>query len=404
MDVQSLRDNFEILSQTIYNKPLIYFDNAATSQKPNLVLDTIREFETKWNANVHRGVHFLSNYCTDAVEKSRKTIAHFIGANSEREVVFTSGTTDSVNIIADTFGRSFLKPGDEILVSQMEHHSNFVPWQQIAHRHGAKFVVFDILDNGEVDLDDYKRKLNSKTRMVAFAHVSNALGTVNPIEQMIALARKFDTAIFVDGAQAIQHIKVNVQELDVDFYAFSGHKMYGPTGVGILYGKEAWLEKLPPYRFGGEMIEKVANDITTFNELPFKFEAGTPNYTAQIGLGKAVEYIETVGISNMCSHETELLEYATRRLKDMDGITIYGTSSHKTSVLSFLVDGIHPYDIGIMLDKMGIAVRTGNHCAQPLFTRLGIDGTVRASFAFYNTTEEIDFFIESLQKIISMFR
>lgn len=404
MDIKSLRNDFEILNQKVYNKQLVYFDNAATSQKPKLVLDTIHEYETQWNANVHRGVHFLSNYCTDAVEKSRQTIANFIGAQKASEVIFTSGTTDSVNIVADSFGRGFLNSGDEILVSQLEHHSNFVPWQQIAKRHGAKFVVFDILDTGDVDIEDYKRKLNNKTRLVAFAHVSNALGTVNPIEEMISIARQYDVAIFVDGAQAVQHIGINVLELDVDFYAFSGHKMYGPTGVGILYGKESWLEKLPPYRYGGEMIAKVSNEVTTFNELPFKFEAGTPNYIAQIGLGKAAEYLQSLGIKEVKFHEDALLNYATKRLKEIEGITIYGTAAQKASVLSFLVDGVHPYDIGVMLDKMGIAVRTGNHCAQPLFTRLGIDGTIRASFAIYNTTEEIDFFIESLNKIVSMFR
>jgi cysteine desulfurase/selenocysteine lyase len=404
MDIQKIRSQFDILDQKVYNKPLIYFDNAATTQKPKIVLDIMNEYYTRWNANVHRGVHFLSNYCTDACEKSRKTIAQFIGAESEREIIFTSGTTDSVNIIAETFGRKYIRPGDEILVSQTEHHSNFVPWQQVALRHGAKFVVYDMKPTGEHDLDDFLAKLTDKTRIISVGHISNALGTVNPVKQIIEKAHAINVPVFVDGAQAVQHMPLNMKELDADFYAFSGHKMYGPTGIGILYGKEKWLEQLPPYRFGGEMIEKVYNTHTTFNVLPFKYEAGTPNYIGQIGLAAAVEFIQSVGIKNIASHEQQLLAYATQKLEQIEGIKIYGTTPEKAAVISFLAERIHPYDIGVMLDKMGIAVRTGNHCAQPLFDRLGIDGTIRASFAVYNTTEEIDFFISTLERIIGMFR
>jgi len=404
MDIENIRSKFPILNQKIYNKPLVYFDNAATTQKPQSVIDTMNEFYTMWNSNVHRGVHYLSNYCTDACEQARKTVADFIGANSEKEVIFTQGTTDSVNIIADTFCRKYLKGGDEVLVSQVEHHSNFVPWQQAAKYHNAKFVVFDMLPDGRINIEDFKSKLSDKTKIVAVNHVSNALGTINPIKEIIDIAHKMNIPVFVDGAQAIHHIKLDVRELDVDFYAFSGHKMYGPTGIGVLYGKEKWLEDIPPYRFGGEMIGRVYNTHTTFNELPFKFEAGTPNYIGQIGLGKAVEFINEIGINTISEAEQTLLNHATEKLSAIEGITIYGTAKEKTGIISFLVDGTHPFDIGIILDKYGIATRTGHHCAQPLFDRIGITGTIRASFAVYNTIAEIDYFIESLNKTIKMFR
>ncbi len=404
MNIEEIRSRFAILNQKVYNKPLIYFDNAATTQKPQSVIDIMNEFYTMWNSNVHRGVHYLSNYCTDACEKARKTIADFIGSESEKSIIFTQGTTDSVNIIADTFCRKYLQPGDEILVSQVEHHSNFVPWQQAAQNYNAKFVVFDMLPDGRFDIEDFRTKLSDKTKIISLNHVSNALGTINPVKEAIEIAHQSNIPVFIDGAQAVHHIKVDVKELDADFYAFSGHKMYGPTGIGILYGKEKWLENIPPYRFGGEMIEKVYNTHTTFNNLPFKFEAGTPNYIGQIGLGKAVEFINEIGLSAIFEAEHALLQYITEKLSTIEGVKFYGTAKEKTGVISFLIDGIHPYDIGVMLDKYGIAVRTGNHCAQPLFDRLGIDGSIRVSFAIYNTKAEIDYFVDSLNKIIGLFR
>ncbi|HON18814.1 MAG TPA: SufS family cysteine desulfurase [Salinivirgaceae bacterium] len=403
MDIQQIRDYFPILKQQVNGKPLVYFDNAATTQKPKVVIDTINEYHSLWNSNVHRGVHFLSNYCTEAAERARQKVANFINAAHEHEIIFTQGTTDSINLVAETFGREFISPGDEILVSQTEHHSNFVPWQQIALRKNATLVVFGCNEQGEWDLNDFQKKINGKTKIVALGHVSNALGVVNPIEKAIAIAHNHNIPVLVDGAQAVQHIPVDVQKLDVDFYAFSGHKIYGPTGIGVLYGKEKWLDKLPPYRFGGEMITKVTNQHTEFNTLPYKFEAGTPNYIGQIGLGAALEFISQVGLSSVSHHEEDLLRYAEEKLLQIDSITIYGKSKNKAGVVSFLVNGVHPYDIGVLLDKTGIAVRTGNHCAQPLMLRLGIVGTVRASFAVYNTKDEIDYFVAMLKKIIPMF-
>lgn len=401
-NVETIRRDFPILTRKVHGHPLIYFDNAATAQKPQAVLDIIQEYNSRWNANIHRGVHHLSNVCTEAFEKARKTTAEFIGAGCENEIIFTSGTTDSINLVADTFCRKFVNRDDEILVSQTEHHSNFVPWQQTALRMGAKFVVFDITDNGEFDMTDFERKLSPKTRIVAVSHVGNALGSVNPVKQIIEMSHRYNIPVLIDGAQAIQHLKVNVQELDADFYAFSGHKLYGPTGTGVLYGKQKWLETLPPYRFGGEMIAAVSNTGTIFNELPFKFEAGTPNYTGVTGLGKAIEYVQEIGLENITGYENELLTYFTSKIKEIDNLIIYGNIPEKAGIISFNVKGIHSYDIGAILDKMGIAVRTGNHCAQPLCNRLKIEGTVRASLAMYNTKEEADVFVKCLKKAINM--
>lgn len=402
MNIDKIRSEFPILKQKIYNKPLIYLDNAATTQKPQVVIDKMNEMYALWNSNVHRGVHFLSNYCTTEGEKARKKVADYIGASSTNEIIFTSGTTDAVNIVADSFCREYLSDGDEILVSQIEHHSNFVPWQQAAKRYGGRFQVFNIHDDGSFDLDDFKSKLSSKTKIVAVNHVSNALGNINPIETIVEAAHSLDIPVLVDGAQAVQHIPINVNKLDVDFYVFSGHKLYGPTGIGVLYGKEKWLEQIPPYRFGGEMIKKVINTHTTFNTLPFKFEAGTPNYIGQVGLGTAIDFVNEVGLTKIAHAEHVLLQHATSRLNDIEGVKIYGTQNSKTAVVSFLAYDIHPYDIGVILDKMGIAIRTGNHCTQPLFNRLGLEGTIRASFAFYNTIDEIDFFADSLKQVIDM--
>ena len=398
--IQKLRTDFEILSQKVNNQPLIYFDNGATTQKPRQVTDLMQEYYTKWNANVHRGVHHLSNICTNACENARQTVADFLNAKSTNEIIFTSGTTDSINLVANTFCRKFVKSGDEILVSQMEHHSNFVPWQQMAEQQGATFKVFDITDNGELDIADFKKKLNNKTKIVVVTHVSNALGTINPVKEIIQLAHQQNIPVLIDGAQAIQHFKIDVQELDADFYAFSGHKMYGPTGIGVLFGKEKLLDDLPPYRLGGEMIKSVYNSHTVFNSLPFKFEAGTPNYIAQIGLGEAVRYIQNIGFENIEKHENELIHYFTEKISNITNTIIYANVPNKAGVISFNINGIHPYDIGTLLDKMGIAVRTGNHCAQPLFDRIGITGTVRVSFGIYNTKEEIDIFLENFKKIL----
>jgi len=404
LDIKKVRKDFEILTQKINNKPLVYFDNGATMQKPKPVLDIMNEFYSQKNANVHRGVHYLSNVCTNACENARQIVADFINAQTSQEIIFTSGTTDAINLTAQTFCQKFIRKDDEILVSQMEHHSNFVPWQQLALRYGAKFEVFDITDNGELDIEDFTKKLNSKTKIVAVSHVSNALGTINPIKQIIKQAHSINIPVLIDGAQAVQHFKVDVQDLDVDFYAFSGHKLYGPTGTGVLYGKNKWLEQLPPYRFGGEMVSKVFNSHTEFNTLPFKFEAGTPDYIGQIGLGEAIQYVRNIGFEDIEQHEKELIDYFTEKLSQFEDIFIYGNVQQKAGVVSFNVKNQHPFDIGVLLDKMGIAVRTGNHCAQPLLDRLGIQGTVRVSFAMYNTKDEIDYVIDSLWKILQMLK
>ncbi|MBS7786121.1 cysteine desulfurase [Flavobacterium sp. CYK-55] len=396
-DIQQIRAEFPILSQTVHGKPLVYFDNGATSQKPKVVIDAIQHYYEQINANIHRGVHTLSQKATDAYELSRQKIQNHINATHAYEVIFTSGTTHSVNAIANGFA-SILKPGDEVLVSALEHHSNIVPWQMLCERTGAVLKVIPMNEQGELIQEKYKALLNDKTKIVAVNHISNALGTINPVKEMIALAHQVGAAVLIDGAQAVPHLKPDVQDLDCDFYVFSGHKMCGPTGVGILYGKECWLNRLPPYQGGGEMIATVSFEKTTYAGLPHKFEAGTPNIAGGIVLGVAVDYLNSVGFDTIQAYENTLLEYATEQLLQIEGLKIYGTAREKASVVSFNIDGIHPYDIGTIIDKKGIAVRTGHHCAQPIMDFYQIPGTVRASFAFYNTQQEIDYMIEAIQK------
>ena len=397
LDIQKIRADFPILSQKVNGKPLVYFDNGATSQKPQVVIDAIAKYYQEINANIHRGVHTLSQLATDAYEASRGKIQNHINAKFPHEVLFTSGTTHGINLVANGFV-SLLKSGDEVLVSALEHHSNIVPWQILCEKTGAILRVIPMDENGELILSEFDKLLSNKTKIVTVNHISNALGTVNPIKYMIAKTHEFGAAILIDGAQAVPHLKPDVQELDCDFYVFSGHKICGPTGTGILYGKEDWLNKLPPYQGGGEMIKEVTFEKTTYAELPHKFEAGTPNIAGGIVLGTAVDYMNQVGFENIQIQEKELLEYGTKRLLEIDGLKIYGTSKEKTSVISFNIEGIHPYDIGTIIDKLGIAVRTGHHCAQPIMDFFNIPGTIRASFAFYNTKEEIDIFVEALKR------
>ncbi len=398
-----VRQDFPILSRTVYGKPLVYLDNGATTQKPRCVVDAITDEYYSVNANVHRGVHFLSQQATELHEASRETVRRFINARSTNEIVFTRGTTESINLLASSFGEAFLKEGDEVIVSTMEHHSNIVPWQLLQMRKGIVLRVIPMNDRGELLLDEYERLFTPRTRIVCVAHVSNVLGTVNPVREMIATAHAHGVPVLVDGAQSIPHMPVDVQALDADFYVFSGHKIYGPTGVGVLYGKEDWLDKLPPYQGGGEMIQHVSFERTTFNELPFKFEAGTPDYIGTTGLAKALDYVSALGMDRIAAYEHELTEYATRRLKEIPGMRIFGEAPEKGSVISFLVGNIHHFDMGTLLDRLGIAVRTGHHCAQPLMQRLGIEGTVRASFALYNTKEEIDALVAGVERVSRMF-
>ena len=397
LDIQKIRADFPILSQKVNGKPLVYFDNGATSQKPQVVIDAISKYYTEINANIHRGVHTLSQLATDAYEVSRNTIQKHINAKHNHEIIFTSGTTFGINLVAHGFG-SLLKAGDEVMVSALEHHSNIVPWQFLCEKTGAKLVVIPMNQKGELMMSAFDKLLSDKTKIVAVNHISNALGTVNPIEYIIKKAHQVGAAVLIDGAQATPHLKPDVQALDCDFYVFSGHKICAPTGVGILYGKEEWLRKLPPYQGGGEMIAEVTFEKTTYADLPHKFEAGTPNISGGIVLGTALDYMNSIGFENIASYEQELLEYGTKRLLEIEGLTIYGTSENKASVISFNIEGIHPYDIGTIIDKLGIAVRTGHHCAQPIMNFFNIPGTIRASFAFYNTKEEIDTFVEAVKK------
>jgi cysteine desulfurase/selenocysteine lyase len=397
LDIQKIRADFPILSQKVNGKPLVYFDNGATSQKPKVVIDAITKYYEEINANIHRGVHTLSQLATDAYEVSRGKIQNHINAKFPHEVIFTSGTTHSINAVANGFA-SILKVGDEVLVSALEHHSNIVPWQMLCERTGATLKVIPMNENGELILSEFDRILSEKTKIVTVNHISNALGTINPIEYMIQKAHQVGAAILIDGAQATPHLKPDVQALDCDFYVFSGHKICGPTGVGILYGKEDWLRKLPPYQGGGEMIATVSFEKTTYADLPHKFEAGTPNIEGGIVLGTAIDYLNEVGFENIAAYEHELLVYATAKLLEIEGLKIFGTAKEKTSVISFNIEGIHPYDIGTIIDKLGIAVRTGHHCAQPIMDFYKIPGTIRASFAFYNTKEEIDIFVEAVKK------
>ena len=397
LDVQKIRADFPILSQKVNGKPLVYFDNGATSQKPQVVIDAISKYYQEINANIHRGVHTLSQLATDAYEVSRGKIQNHINAKFPHEVIFTSGTTHGINAVANGFA-SILKVGDEVLVSALEHHSNIVPWQMLCERTGATLKVIPMNQNGELIMSEYDKLLSNNTKIVTVNHISNALGTINPIKEMIEKAHQFGAAILIDGAQAVPHLKPDVQELDCDFYVFSGHKICGPTGTGILYGKEAWLNKLPPYQGGGEMIKEVTFAKTTYADLPHKFEAGTPNIAGGIVLGTAIDYLNSIGFENIQQQEKDLLAYGTKRLLEIEGLKIFGTAEAKTSVISFNIEGIHPYDIGTIIDKLGIAVRTGHHCAQPIMDFFKIPGTLRASFAFYNTKEEIDLMVEALKK------
>jgi cysteine desulfurase/selenocysteine lyase len=402
IDIKTVRKDFPILSREVYGKTLVYFDNAASSQKPSKVIDAISHYYEHEHSNIHRGVHHLSADATEKYEEARKTIQRFINAEHSHEVIFTKGTTDSINLVAYSFGVKFINEGDEVIVSTLDHHSNIVPWQMICETRGAKLKVIPINNEGELLLDDYRNLLSDKTKIVTVGHVSNALGTINPVKEIIAEAKKMSIPVLLDGAQAIPHLAVDVQELDCDFYAFSAHKIFGPTGVGVLYGKENLLNTIPPYQGGGDMIDTVTFEKTTYNELPHKFEAGTPNIAGVIGLKAAIEYVNQVGINNIAIAEHQLIEYATEQISAIDGVRLIGTAKEKASVLSFLVNDIHPYDIGTILDRLGVAVRTGHHCAEPLMNRLNIPGTVRASFAFYNTKEEVDVFVNALKKVVSM--
>lgn len=401
IDIQAVRADFPILSQTVNGKPLVYFDNGATAQKPKAVIDAITKYYEEINANIHRGVHTLSQLATDAYEVSRNTIQSHLNAKHNYEIIFTSGTTHGINLVANGFA-AILKPGDEVMVSAIEHHSNIVPWQMLCERTGARLVVIPMNENGELIMSEFDRLLNEKTKVITVNHISNALGTLNPIAEIIEKGHKVGAAVLIDGAQATPHLRPDVQELDCDFYVFSGHKVCGPTGIGILYGKESWLNRLPPYQGGGEMIKEVTFEKTTYAELPHKFEAGTPNIAGGIVLGKAIDYLNSIGFDAIEAHEQELLAYGTQRLLEIEGLKIYGTGAKKASVISFNIEGIHPYDIGTIVDKLGIAVRTGHHCAQPIMNFFDIPGTVRASFAFYNTKEEIDIFVEAVKKAQQM--
>lgn len=402
-DVTKIREDFPILSRKVYDRPLVYFDNGATTQKPLCVLDAMREEYLNVNANVHRGVHYLSQQATDLHEQAREKVRKFINAGSVNEIIFTRGTTESLNLVVSSFCDGFMSEGDEVIVSVMEHHSNIVPWQLQAARKGISLRVIPMNDKGELLLDEYEKLFTERTKIVSVTHVSNVLGTVNPVKEIVRIAHEHGVPVMVDGAQSTPHFAVDVQDIDCDFFAFSGHKMYGPTGVGVLYGKEDWLDRMPPYQGGGEMIESVSFEKTVFEHLPFKFEAGTPDYVATHGLATAIDYISSIGIDNISRHEQELTRYCMERMQEIDGIRLFGTANDKDAVVSFLVGDIHHLDMGTLLDRLGIAVRTGHHCAQPLMIRLGIQGTVRASFAMYNTKQEIDVLVEGIKRVSKMF-
>ncbi len=403
LDVQKIREDFPILKQTVRGKPLVYLDNAATSQKPQVVIDAELRFYLRECSNVHRGVHQLSERATEAFEGTRRKVKEFLNAADLREIIFVRGATEAINLVAHSFGRTRVERGDEVLISAMEHHSNIVPWQILCEEKGAMLRVAPINDHGELLLEEFEKLLNERTRLVAVAHVSNALGTINPIRKIIEMARRRNVPVLVDGAQAAPHLKVDVQALDCDFYTFSGHKMFGPTGIGVLYGKARWLEEMPPYQGGGDMISSVTFEKTIYNTLPYKFEAGTPNIAATIGLGAAIDYLTQVGLDNVGAYEHELLGYGTEALRQIPGVRLIGTAREKASVLSFVIDGIHPHDAGTVLDCEGIAVRTGHHCAQPVMQRFGVAATTRASLAFYNTREELDALAAGIRKVQEMF-
>ena len=403
MNIDKIRSDFPILSTTVYGKPLVYFDNGATTQKPKCVVEEMDKIYYTTNANVHRGVHYLSQRATDLAEEARIIVQEFINAEHSKEIIFTKGTTESINLVAHSFCQQFCAEGDEIIISAMEHHANIVSWQLQETIRGIKLRVIPINEKGELKLDEMRKLISPKTRLISVMHISNVLGTINPIEEIIDIAHSNNIPVLIDAAQSVQHMQIDVQKLDCDFLVFSGHKIYGPNGVGVLYGKEKWLNKMPPYQGGGEMIASVSFKKTTFNELPFKFEAGTPDYPGVIALASAIKYIKNIGLDSIKAYESELLWYCVDELKKVDGIRFFGTSDRRCSVVSFLVGNIHHYDMGMLLDKMGIAVRTGHHCAQPLMEELGIEGTVRASFAFYNTKEEIDRFVDGVKRVVTMF-
>lgn len=402
-DVKSIRNDFPILAEKVYGKPLVYLDNGATTQKPQIVIDTLNELYRRKNSSIHRGIHFLSEQMTEAYEVARDTVRKFINASSTTEIIFTHGATSAINAVAFSFGEKYIHEGDEILISEMEHHSNIVPWQMLCERKHAKLKVIPFNDNGELIIEEYKKLLTAKTKIVALNYASNSLGTVNPVKEFIRLAHDKNIPVLIDGAQMVQHGNVDVKAIDCDFFVFSGHKIYGPTGIGVLYGKEKFLEELPPYQGGGDMVDCVKMEKTTYNELPYKFEAGTMHYTGAIGLGKALEYLSAIGIDDIVNYENQLLEYATKKLEANAGLRIYGNAPEKISVLSFLMKDIHPYDAGMVMDKLGIAVRTGTHCTQPVMDHFDISGTIRASMVFYNTFEEIDALEAALQRIKKMF-
>lgn len=401
-NIDKIRADFPILKREVNGKPLVYLDNGATTQKPVSVINSIAHYYSDMNSNVHRGVHYLSQISTDAFEVTRRKIQFFINAPEDRQVIITKGTTDSINLVATCYGRAFIQEGEEIILSAMEHHSNIVPWQMLCDEKGCKIRVIPMNDKGELDMDAYRGLFNERTKLVAVTYVSNALGTINPVKEMISIAHAHGAVVLVDAAQAIQHIQVDVQDLDVDFLAFSGHKMYGPTGVGVLYGKEELLNAMPPYQGGGDMIKDVTFEKTTYNELPFKFEAGTPNIEAGICLNEAIDYISSIGLAHIEAYEHELLAYTQEKLSQIPGIRFIGTADQKCSVISFIIEGTHPYDVGVILDKLGIAVRTGHHCAQPVMDRFGIPGTIRVSLALYNTKEDIDILIAGIQRAVNM--
>lgn len=397
------REDFTILNQSVYNRPLVYFDNAATTQKPQVVIDALSRYYETINSNIHRGVHYLSQKATDEFESARKTVQKFINAPSDREVIFTKGSTESINLVASSFGKAFLRENDEVIISEMEHHANIVPWQMICEEKKAKLRVIPINGEGELELEKLEELINERTRIISVTHISNTLGTINPVKEIIRMAHQHHIPVMIDGAQAVSHLRVDVRELDCDFYCFSGHKMYAPMGIGVLYGKEEWLDKMPPYQGGGEMIEKVTFEKTTYNGLPFKFEPGTPSVGDVIGLMTAINYLDDIGIENIGRYEDELLQYATRRLQEIEGLTIYGNAGKKASIISFNLENIHPYDAGIILDHQAIAVRTGHHCTQPIMDKFGIPGTIRASFAMYNSKEEIDIMVQAIHQVKKMF-
>lgn len=402
-DVKKIRKDFPILEETVYGKPLVYLDNGATSQRPRQVVEKMNEYYFRYNANVHRGVHYLSNRCTDANEEARETVRQFIGAASEREVIFTRGTTESINLVAYSFGEAFIGAGDEIVVTEMEHHANIVPWQMLCKRKGAVLKVIPFHDNGELATEQLDELLTERVKLVGVAYVSNVLGTVNPVRDIIRRAHAVGAKVLVDGAQAVQHLPIDVQELDCDFFVFSGHKLYGPTGVGVLYGKEALLEQMPPWQGGGEMIKTVRFEKTTYNELPFKFEAGTPDFIGVVGLGEAIRYVDSIGLENIAAYEHDLLHYAMERMREVPGMRFFGEAGNKSSVISFALGDIHHSDTGILLDKLAIAVRTGQLCAEPTMQHYGVTGMVRASLGMYNTRNEIDALHDGLMKVTEMF-